>query len=193
MGVVVKVDGLDKTLKKFKEIPLKAKTELDAGLHELSEEYQNKVIAAAPVFDSGLKQGITVEHKELNHEVISHAPYSAYVEFGTKSRAKIPADLSVYASQFKGKGSGGGVADLFKAILEWVKKKGIASRWSLKTQKPIKATKDDNVRILEAASAITISILRHGIHAQPFFFPHLPWAQSEVQKIKQKVVKQALK
>jgi hypothetical protein len=103
-GATIKVEGLDALKKKFKQIPEKVVKELDAELYAISEEYVDRAVVAAPVDTGFLKNGISATHGELNHEVISHATYSAYVEFGTITRVKIPAGLEEFAARFKGKG-----------------------------------------------------------------------------------------
>lgn len=191
-GSTIKVDGLDALKKKFGNIPKVVTVEMDSELSSISKEYEAKAVEAAPKDVGGLAGGITAAKVgEMNHEVSSHAPYSAYIEFGTKRRTQVPADLTAYASQFKGKGRGD-YYDFLNAILNWVKRKGIASRYSVKTRKVLKHTKADDERLVETAEAIAFSIIRHGVNPHPYFFPHLPWAQSEVQKRSGDVVKRAL-
>ena len=75
------------------------------------------------------------------------ADYAAYIEFGTKSKVQVPADLQNYAKQFQGKGTGTNPKEF---IYEWCRKKNIPEeRWFF----------------------IYISIMRNGINAQPFLFP----------------------
>jgi hypothetical protein len=190
-AVAIKVEGFEKIVKKFKRVPKEVIKETDGLLANVAKGFENRAVNDAPVFDGILKAGITSHRNgEMDWEVGSHAPHSAYIEFGTKSRFK--AIPGIDSSRFKGKSGSGGVADLFGAILNWVKKKGIASRWSVKTHKPMKANKQDTANILEAASAITISILRHGIHPHPYFYKQLPIAQSEIQTGMKEVIQKAL-
>jgi hypothetical protein len=140
-GITIKVEGLDELKRKFNSIPSDIEDGLDAELHAIANEYQNKAAEAAPVDLGFLKNNITsFRLAPLSYEVVSGAPYSAYVEFGTITHVSVPSDLVEYAAKFKGKGL----------------------------------------------------IKTGGIHAQPFFFPHLPWAQSEVVKKADSVVKKAL-
>jgi hypothetical protein len=169
MSVTIQVQGLEALKKKLKSIPKDVEVGLDAELHSLSEEYANKAIAAAPRDRGLLIQGIGADHQLLFHEVVSSAPYSAYQEFGTRSKVQVPADLVAFASQFRSKKSNG---DAKKAIYDWCKRVGIPK---------------------EAWYPIFIKIMTVGVTPHPFFFIHLPWAQTEVQKRAQKVVKNALK
>lgn len=199
-GVSIRVEGLEKIKQKYKSIPQETKTRMDHELHSLATDYESKAVQAVPVNIGMLKQGITsAKLGEMHYEVVSHAPYSAYVEFGTKTKVKIPFELSAYAAQFRGKGTGN-LDDFFKVLTEWVKLKGIAAQWSKWgqfhriTRKRTKVSEvfriNENEKI---AKIIMIKILMYGIEAQPFFFPHLPWARTEVQTRSKQVLKQALK
>lgn len=189
-GVSIQVEGLDKLKKKLGAIPENVKFETDALLSSVAKNYEERAVNDAPKFDLALTGSISSGRvAEMEHEVVAPVFYAAYVEFGTKNRFK--AIPGIDSSQFKGS-RGGTVTDLFTAILNWVKKKGIASRWSLKTHKPIKPTKNDIVNIQETAAAIAISILRHGINPHPFFFKQLPIAQEEVKSEMKEVINRAL-
>jgi HK97 gp10 family phage protein len=87
---------------------------------------------------------------QLNRSLIfSNAPYSAYVEFGTGTKVKIPAGFESLAAKYRGKG-GGSFDDLLDNIRDWCKKKGIDEK---------------------LAYPIAVSILRTGIKPQPYFIP----------------------
>lgn len=104
-GVPVQVEGLDRLIKKMGSLPENVKNEVDAELADTANSFVNRAVNAAPVDTGFLKNGITFERiGVMNYEVTSHAPYSAYVEFGTITMVSVPAELTSYASQFKGKG-----------------------------------------------------------------------------------------
>jgi len=87
---------------------------------------------------------------QLNRSLIfSNAPYSAYVEFGTGTKVKIPAGFESLAAKYRGKG-GGSFDNLLDNIRDWCKKKGIDEK---------------------LAYPIAVSILRTGIKPQPYFIP----------------------
>jgi hypothetical protein len=142
-------------------------------------------------FDTGgLAGSITSKYEgKMVAEVTSAKEYSAYVEWGTKGRANVPGDLSSYAAQFKGKGSGD-YYDFLNAILDWVIRKGIANRYSIKTHQPLKinitkpgkgaVAKDDYQRLESTAYAIALSIIRHGIRPHPFFFIQVPLVEKKL-------------
>lgn len=191
-NVHIKVDGLDKIVEKIGSLPKTVKKEVDTELSSVANNYVNRAVADAPVDQGVLKGQITAKRNGLmDYEIVSGARWSAYIEFGTKRRFK--AIPGIDSSKYKQlSGAGGGVRELFQNILEWVKRKGIASRFSVKTRKKLKHTKADDVRALEAAAAITISILRHGIRPHPFFFKQLPIAQKELTQGMNEVLKRAL-
>lgn len=89
-------------------------------------------------------------------EVTSPQEYSAYMEWGTKSRAVIPADLQAYAAQFRGPGTGKNPKEL---IYAWVLRKGLGK---------------------EAQWPIFISIMRTGVNPHPFFFKHREFIQTQM-------------
>jgi len=106
----------------------------------------------APVNFGQLRSSIakTEATIQLNRSLIfSNAPYSAFVEFGTGTKVKIPAGFEKLASEFKGK-SAGNFDDFLDSIRDWCKKKGIDQK---------------------LAYIIAVSILRTGVKPQPYFIP----------------------
>jgi len=87
---------------------------------------------------------------QVNRSLIfSNAPYSAYVEFGTGTKVKIPAGFESLAAQFRGKG-GGTFDQLLDNIKDWCRRKGIDEK---------------------LAYPIAVSIVKTGIKPQPYFIP----------------------
>lgn len=88
---------------------------------------------------------------KTTRQVISGAEYSAFAEFGTKSRVSIPSELQEFARQFKGmKLPTASKMSFRQAIYEWARRKGIAKEyWWFIYQ----------------------SIKKFGRYAKPFFFP----------------------
>lgn len=119
----------------------------------------------------GLQNGIThYRESPLTWVLVSRMTYSAYVEFGTKSRTQIPPGLESFAAGFKGGGQGD-YFDFLNAILDWVNRKGIAARFSVQTHKRLKTSAGDRENLIQIAEEIAFSIIRHGVHPHPFFFP----------------------
>ena len=180
MSTSITLSGFKEFQGKLQRLPKQLMEEVDGEVQYAAETWAGLAKRAAPK-DVGFLAG-QIDAKAVsvgNWEVVSNAEYSAYVEWGTKSRAKVPADLQGYASQFKGKGRGD-YYDFLKSILEWVERKGIASRFSVRTKKKLKATKADNDRILAAAEAIAFAILRHGVKPHPYFFIQIPIVEKQL-------------
>jgi hypothetical protein len=73
------------------------------------------------------------QNSPFNWTVAVGATYGAFVEFGTKGKARVPAGFEDVAARFKGfKGNGG---KLYDAIYQWVKRKGLTATYSVKTQR----------------------------------------------------------
>ena len=101
------IKGLNKLLKKFetldKEIIKNVKDTIEGAAQDI--EVDAKV--AAPVDFGKLRQGIKAQPiagKEMGYRVVAKEEYSAFMEFGTGGRVKVPTELKEVAIQFKGKG-----------------------------------------------------------------------------------------
>lgn len=110
----------------------------------------------APTDQGRLKNEIkAVKRDAVTFEVVCNSEQAPWMEWGTKSRVKVPADLQAYAAQFKGKGTG---KDARRHIFEWCKRKGIEERlWYI----------------------IYVSIMRTGVRPHPFFFIQRPKAEKQ--------------
>jgi HK97 gp10 family phage protein len=190
MSASIEIKGLEGLKKKLGSIPQSVITEVDSDMSVIANEFVDRAVADAPNDRGQIKNFITAKKEGvMNYEVVSAAPYSAYMEFGTKSRFR--AIPGIDSSKFKGKGRGD-YYDFLKAILEWVERKGIASRFSVQTRKKLKHTKADNERILQTAEAIAFSIIRKGVNPHPFFFKQLTIAKADAKRSFKESVKKAL-
>lgn len=181
--------GLDKLIKKFdvlsKEMQGKVQSELNAWADATSENA--KALVSANSSDEGaLLRSISPIYGNGSARVVATAKYAAYIEFGTRKYAaeyvsSLPADWQTYASTFKGK-AGGDYYDFLNAILDWVKRKGITARYSVKTKKRLKNSKADDERLLSAATAIAFEILKNGIKPKPFLYPSVNKTLPELKR-----------
>jgi hypothetical protein len=146
----------------------------------------------APADEGILRNRIAFEKTELAVEISVAVNYAAYLEFGTRSFAAIyvatlPPTWQEYAATFKGKG-GGDYYDFLNNILDWVIRKGIANRYSVKTHKAIRiklgSGSSDEDRLAETAYAIALSILRKGIKPHPYLFPAI---EANIIKLKERL------
>lgn len=156
---------------KVKKAPSVVAKRMNAEVARSAQNIVNAATLDAPLDNGRLKSAIKAsEEGPGNWRVTVGVNYAAYMEFGTKSRFDGGHGYAEYAAQFKGKGTGD-YYDFLNAILDWVKRKGITARFSVKTQRRMKNNKADDQRELDAAEAIAFSIIRHGVKAHPFLFP----------------------
>lgn len=96
-----------------------------------------------------------------HYETVSPAEYSAYVEWGTKTRVRVPAELQSYAAEFRG---GKGQGNAKRMIFAWMNRVGVPKdkQW-----------------------IVFYSIITKGIRPHPYFFPQKPIVEkSLIQNLK---------
>lgn len=154
------------TLTGWKEFEAKAKglskvlfAEIDGEVEDAARIWASGAKRDAPK-DQGFLAGQISSRKTamMQAETTSNANYSAYMEWGTKTRVQIPPDLQSYAAQFRG-GTNQGNAK--KMVFAWM----------------------DRVGIPKERQWITfLSIIIKGIRPHPFFFIQRPIVQSQLNK-----------
>jgi putative transposon-encoded protein len=125
----------------------------------------------APVDQGALRNSIGYKMDTEGATAMVASSYGAYIEFGTGGKVNIPNGFADFAAQFKGNSGGGNLGDMLNDLAEWVRRKGLAGTYSVKTgrrtgKRAARANQD-----LEVAYAIMWSILKKGIAPQPFFIP----------------------
>jgi len=178
--VNIKFDGIDQ-LKKFAEAFSKEGPQIvDDELNATAIKIQTLAKQKAPVNDGLLRQGIDINSQMLSKEVNVLASYAPYIEFGTGSKVSIPAEWADFAAQFKGK-TGATWQEFLRSLTIWVRKKGLAGTYSVKTQKRTgsKAARADQDK--QVAYAIMRSILAKGIKPHPFLYPAFKEATTGVE------------
>jgi len=174
----LEVKGLDTLIKKMDKLAADVQKEVQAELNAWADDTATnaKSLVSANSSDEGaLLRSISPLYGNGTASVVASAKYAAYIEFGTRKYAAayvatLPADWQAYAATFKGK-AGGDYFEFLNAILDWVQRKGITARYSVKTRKRLRNSKADDERLVDAAQAIALSILRNGIPAKPFLYP----------------------
>lgn len=158
-GYTIKISGLDKALKKVNGMAPAISQMADMEMDAACEVFVGRAVSDAPVDQGQLRSGISKNKVGFIHyEVVSAAEHSAAMEFGTRTRVVIPAELSAYASQFKGmKGSG----DAKRKIYEWCKRVGIEPKFWF---------------------SIFKKIMTVGVNPHPFFFKQREPVASELEK-----------
>lgn len=152
----VTLKGFDEFQRKLKALPPQLKKQAGALVYDAAQLWEEKAKLDAPK-DQGRLVGMIRAKKvaEMTSETVSAADYSAYIEWGTKSRVRVPAELASYAQQWKGVTAPGGA----KAIYEWCMRVGIPQN---------------------AWVFVYLSIMRNGIYAHPFFFKQMPFVQKQL-------------
>lgn len=124
----------------------------------------------APVDQGALKGSISYYMDgDMNAVIVAQKFYAPFVEFGTKGKyTPIPGTEQI-AAQFKGY-KGGDFMELLRMIVRWVKRKGIAGTYSVKTKRRTGSKINQLAEDYSAAWPIALSILRNGISPHPYFF-----------------------
>lgn len=146
------VKGLTKTLKSLKKFGEEADKEIDAVAKGVSDDISLSAKQKAPINIGKLAQSISSPAQKLDqreYKVAVLAEHAPYVEFGTGSKVKVPAEFAEMAAKFKGK-KGGSFEKGLKSIRDWCRAKGIPE---------------------ESAYPILMAILKKGINPQPFLYP----------------------
>jgi len=174
LSLTLTIGNLDKVLAELKAAPKDIDRIINNEFKAFGQDMENKAKLNAPVNEGKLRQSISHATTNLAVKVAVNVDYAAFVEFGTKKFAAewvatLPPDWQAFAATFKGKG-GGNFTQLFYRILQWVTIKGVAATHSVKTKKRINSKANQQTE-REVAYAITLSILKNGIHAQPYFYP----------------------
>jgi HK97 gp10 family phage protein len=175
-GFSFQVQGLDKLLKVFDQLPKQVQKELKAELSITAKEIKDGAKKDAPTDEARLKQSITVtEPRNLTFEVVAQTSYAGYLEFGTKTKVSVPAGLESIASQLKGPSSGQGSP--IEALTAWVRRKGISGRFKRPGSKATKEQQDKQM-----AYIIWQKIRKYGIKPQPFFFKQMMPAEDRLRR-----------
>lgn len=189
---MARVTGLNEVLRKLKDFGAKGEQMAKAVVSATANDIRNEAIRNAPANYGRLRQSITVVVLDdgYRNDIQVGVPYGAYVEWGTGTYVSVPAELQSLAITFKGKGKSGGKSgdfedsDFFKAILDWVRKKGIAygATFSVKTRRRT-GNKNANAEAdKQAAYVIAMSILKKGIKPQPYLYPAYLRYKGDFQK-----------
>ena len=167
----ITVRGVTQLQRRLGSIPAKLQKEVGGEIEDSARKINAKQLRAAPVDEGGIKQTTGFKKaKPLEYELFSGKHYAPFREFGTKSRAKIPAELQEYAKQFNLKGPNIGFDAFFQIILDWVHRKGIAGRFNIKSRRRLGSKNQQLSEDFEVAWPIALRLLKKGTYPQPYFF-----------------------
>jgi len=188
-GFSIKVEGLENVLKRLHTFPSKLQDQVKGELKLAAEEVKRNASKDATGDTGKLRQSIVVNHETgISSTVNVQAGYGAYIEWGTKKKARVPAEVAAYAARFKGTTSSPAGLKMNDAILAWVKRKGIGAKLT-KSGKPSRA-KGSEAQQKRAAFVIARSIRREGIKPRPFFFKNVFATRDKLVRRIQQMVKQ---
>ena len=171
-GFALNLSGMDSLTKRLKTI----QDDLTRGVAEeisaSAMKIERDAKRNAPVNLGTLRQSIHSEStlNGLTGKVIVDAKYGAYVEFGTGGKVSIPSGFEEFAMQFKG-GSGGSLEEFIAALTLWVKRKGLAGTYSVKSGRRLGGKGVTQKQDEKLARFLAIKILKNGIRPQPFLIP----------------------
>lgn len=153
----VTIRGFKEFQAKLAKLPKHLLEEVDAVVEDAAGLWEQRAKQDAPTDQGRLRQSISWKAiKTGQWEIVSPVEYSAWVEWGTKTRVRVPPELSAYAAQFKGGGSG---KDAKKMIYEWCRRKGIPENlWYV----------------------IYRSIMIKGVYPHPYFFVQAPFVEKQL-------------
>lgn len=148
----ITLPGIEDLIKDLEKYDDRIQKEVGAEIEASARTIIRNAKRGAPKDQGRIAQFLSNKKVEPTvQELISEAEYSAFMEFGTKSKVRISnPELVTFAMQFKGLKLAKGKLGFRQTIYEWARRKGIdkALWWP-----------------------IFMSILRYGVKAQPFFFP----------------------
>lgn len=201
-GITLK--GYDRLLKRVATLPVKVQGEVNIEIrknaYEMNAQAVRNIKANDSIGASGGGGGLlgsqivapVQDGNFVGWGVFNTAPYAAFVEFGTGSRANPPSEWSQYAATWKGKKGTGTVDDFLLSIVEWVRAKGLSGTYSVKTQRRTGGKNDQLAQDMEVAYPIFLSILRNGSRPHPFLYPAFVQQRPKIIKSIREAVKRAM-
>lgn len=172
-GLQISVRGLNEAIRDLSTYPERVRTQLVGELHLAAEEVRNGAVKDAPANIGRLRNSIVVTPSDggLTQTTSVNVDYAHIMEWGSKSKVRVPGMLSAYAAQFKGVKIGAGAGSLKDNIQKWVKRKGIGAKRT-KSGKVSKSKSSQQAQ-KQAAFLIARSIYLKGVTPHPFFFKHV--------------------
>lgn len=179
----IKVTGLAGMKAEFATISSALPKIVSGELETMAQEWVKLAKTDAPADQAALRGSISY----FKYQILDNQPafsitaqtfYAPFMEFGTKGKYQpIPGTENI-AAAFKGY-KGGDFMELLRNIVRWVKRKGIAGTYSVKTQRRKGSKINQLAEDYSAAWPIAMSILKYGVRPHPFFFKqmHIVWPQ----------------
>lgn len=173
---------------KLKKLSMEKLQEIEDEIKDSADRIMLDAKRQAPINESILRKSISkMQESPFEWTIVADSKHAAFMEFGTRTLVSIPPgaeEIAREAERVYYSGNRGTIKDMERAIRRWVKLKGIAGTYSVKTRRRTgsKATRqreDDSVVFL-----IMRKILKVGVKPQPFFYPAI---QREVPILERKI------
>jgi hypothetical protein len=146
---IIKIEGYDRLQQVLKDLPKKKLQQVEDAFEGAAFEITNMQKRLAPKDVGGIAGSISMRQTApITFEIVTQKSYAPYVEFGTKNKAVIPAELQEVAAQYRGSVPGSKLKAK-EAIYAWAKRQGIP---------------EDRFYL------VFRSIMTNGIRPHPFFF-----------------------
>lgn len=150
MAKKVRVKGLKESIQQLNN----KQKEIDSSLLNILQDYTLRIEfqakRLAPTDMGHLGQSISSNVIKRKSTVSANAEYAPFVEFGTRTKVKVPSGFESMAMKFKGKKGKGNFEEFKKDVYDWCKRKGIDKKFWY---------------------AVLLKILRVGTEPQPFLIP----------------------
>lgn len=161
--VTISLKGYKELQGRLKKVDATVKKEIGFEVQDAGNHWARRAKQDAPKDQGRLVNEITTRKTApLTSETVSGAEHSPYLEWGTLTRVKVPAELAGYALQFKGGGKGDGSAK--EKIYAWMKRVGVSK---------------------DRQYFVFIAIITKGIRPHPYFFIQRPIIEKDyLQNIK---------
>lgn len=163
------VTGISQTIAKLQAFGKDIEKKIDLELEAIALQVEADAKKLAPKNFGKLAQSISRKKvKSLVWKVTVNEIYGAYMEFGTGTKVRVPAEFAEMAKSFQGKKGTGTFKDALEAIKVWCRSRGIDEK---------------------AAYPILAKILGAGVNPQPFLYPAYKKGEKDLLKNLEKLVK----
>lgn len=120
--------GVTEAINRMKSAAINIEKEIDAELIAAVVKMEQGAVAKVPVDEGRLKGAISWQKAgRLEYNLGAKMGYAAFVEFGSRLKVNVPAELQAWAAQFNLEAGQQGPGQM-KAIFAWCKRKGIGPR-----------------------------------------------------------------
>jgi hypothetical protein len=129
--LIIKINGLPELLNNISQLSNAIQDEVTGEILDTVFKISGKQKRKAPIDQGGLRRGIGFQERKTKDrvffELFSNSEISAYQEFGTRLRVRVPAGLEQIANEARGSGIRTSLTAK-QAIYAWCQRLGIEKR-----------------------------------------------------------------